>query len=328
MPPTAEELAEAERMLQDFIDGLGASGVETMRPEDLDLPEGRFTWAEAVQIMGTSGWRLNDKLCPAIQELVTQVEGCWRGVLPEDQLKLYQLPERFRYLDSIDPEGSDEFSYRSMEDPDKGEPGYPRLQLENRAYSSRAFRKLHIEVATRQDGLQVFHCVMFPRLEFDLPILSMDLVAMGGKVSLAIVDPCPLTPDLQLPPFYANPVSELQGKYDLESNRGVPDWGKAIFSPLCVIMRPESSEDLGRFLKYTLALTQLHVQIAKIAHPVSPAQRRRLSMLHAGHRRYCDKQLENDKTRRVLEAAFGAEIGEAYMKEVMFDCGPLPEGSA
>jgi hypothetical protein len=29
------------------------------------------------------------------------------------------------------------------------------LQIENRAYWSRAFRKLHIEVATRQDGLQV-----------------------------------------------------------------------------------------------------------------------------------------------------------------------------
>jgi hypothetical protein len=28
-------------------------------------------------------------------------------------------------------------------------------QVENRAYQSRAFRKLHIEVAARQDGLQV-----------------------------------------------------------------------------------------------------------------------------------------------------------------------------
>lgn len=27
---------------------------------------------------------------------------------------------------------------------------------------------------------QVFHCVMYPRLDFDLPILSMDLVASAG----------------------------------------------------------------------------------------------------------------------------------------------------
>jgi hypothetical protein len=35
--------------------------------------------------------------------------------------------------------------------------------VENRIYSSRVFRKLHLEVAWRQDGLQVLHGVFFPR---------------------------------------------------------------------------------------------------------------------------------------------------------------------
>jgi phycocyanobilin:ferredoxin oxidoreductase len=69
-----------------------------------------------------------------------------------------------------------------------------------------------------------------------------------------------------------------------------------------------------------------NLQIAKIAHPVGPAQRARLASLHAAHRRYVDKQLENDKTRRVLEAAFGPELAERYMREVMFDCPPAPQG--
>lgn len=54
---------------------------------------------------------------------------------------------------------------------------------------------------------------------------------------------------------------QLQAKYELENNRSIPPWGQAIFSPCCVIMRPQGGEDLGRFLKYTLALTQLHVQV-------------------------------------------------------------------
>jgi phycocyanobilin:ferredoxin oxidoreductase len=40
---------------------------------------------------------------------------------------------------------------------------YPRLVLENRVYSSKAFRKLHVEVGVRQDGLQVLHVVLYPR---------------------------------------------------------------------------------------------------------------------------------------------------------------------
>ena len=64
-------------------------------------------------------------------------------------------PQRFRYLDSLDPEGkADPFTFTPAAPPERGAEGWPRLQLENRAYSSRSMRKLHIEVATRQDGLQ------------------------------------------------------------------------------------------------------------------------------------------------------------------------------
>lgn len=60
------------------------------------------------------------------------------------------------------------------------------------------------------------------------------------------------------------PRSELQARYGLESNRSIPEWGRAIFSPLCVIVRPQGGEELGRFLKYALALNQLHVQVGAL----------------------------------------------------------------
>lgn len=47
---------------------------------------------------------------------------------------------------------------------------------------------------------------MYPRQEFDLPILSLDLVANSGRVSLAIIDPCPVNSMLRLPPLYQQAV--------------------------------------------------------------------------------------------------------------------------
>lgn len=47
------------------------------------------------------------------------------------------------------------WSYLDLANPAKGQEGYPRLLIENRAYCSRVFRKLHIELAHRQDGMQV-----------------------------------------------------------------------------------------------------------------------------------------------------------------------------
>lgn len=138
----------------------------------------------------------------------------------------------------------DGFAYTDVPDPEKGAEGYPRMFLENRIYCSRVFRKLHVEVGARQDGLQVgedrtatwlpwcsplsvasihtqaaclrnhspsrnfcvaqvLHMVLYPRYGFDLPILSSDLVVLpNGKVSLAIIDACPVSEDLSLPPHY------------------------------------------------------------------------------------------------------------------------------
>lgn len=45
----------------------------------------------------------------------------------------------------------------------------------------------------------------------------------------------------------------------------------------------------------------------------------RLADIRGAHERYCAKQLENSKTRRVLEAAFGGGFATRYMTEVMFD---------
>ena len=65
----------------------------------------------------------------------------------------------------------------------------------------------------------------------------------------------------------------------MASNRSTPEWGTAIFSPLCVLMRPTTGEELGAFLKYTLALVHLHVQLSKAVRPGEQG----LGMGGAGH---------------------------------------------
>ena len=39
----------------------------------------------------------------------------------------------------------------------------------------------------------------------------------------------------------------------------------------------------------------------------------------AGQKNYCTKQQKNDKTRRLLEKAFGVDWAEHYINTVLFD---------
>jgi phycocyanobilin:ferredoxin oxidoreductase len=45
----------------------------------------------------------------------------------------------------------------------------------------------------------------------------------------------------------------------------------------------------------------------------------KVAQIMAGQHNYCTKQQQNDKTRRVLEKAFGTEWAENYMTTVLFD---------
>ncbi|KAJ9522286.1 hypothetical protein QJQ45_008121, partial [Haematococcus lacustris] len=165
----------------------------------------RFPPAAANEFLGMGTWRLKGDVEACIEFLVGRLEGAWREVFEHD-LNSYPADKwkgKYDICDSMDPEYELKgWSYSDIPNPEKGQEGYPRLLLENRVYCSRVFRKLHLEVGTRQDGLDVLHVVLYPRYAYDLPILAMDLVLVKGVASLAIVDACPVRAGQELPSYY------------------------------------------------------------------------------------------------------------------------------
>eukprot|EP00798_Chlamydomonas_sp_ICE-L_P016547 gene16547-22776_t len=293
----------------------------------------KFPAPMATSMIGMGTWRLKAFADPAIQFMVSRIEGCWREMLYHD-LNLYPWQEwkgkGHDFCDNMDPKRELKgFAYADVPNPEKGEEGYPRLLLENRVYCSRVFRKLHIEVVWRQDGLQVMHVVLYPRYDYDMPILAMDLVIAGGAVTLAIIDACPVR-SMKLPPHYMQTMKELQDQTltDPDNQRAIPEWGQNIFSPLCVCMRPKDGEEFAGFMKYAVGLHRAHMMLAQLSEPVSGGDKtsvRKQAELLAGHKSFVDNQLANKKTTRVLEAAFGQEWTDDYMNSMMFDFKPEDE---
>ena len=234
---------------------------------------------------------LREKQHPLIQQLANTIEEVWHEYL---QLSPYQLPDDLGYV-----EGRLE-----------GE----KLVIENRCYQTVHFRKMHLELARVGNILDILHCVMFPRKEYDIPMFGCDLVGGRGQISAAIADLSPVNLERTLPENYHHQLGNLT-PVNFSQPRDLPEWGN-IFSDFCLFIRPSSLEEELLFLNRVREFLKIHCSQAIISVPVEPEK---VTSIIAGQHNYCTKQQQNDKTRRVLEKAFGEQWAENYMTTVLFD---------
>ncbi|HEY9768309.1 MAG TPA: phycocyanobilin:ferredoxin oxidoreductase [Coleofasciculaceae cyanobacterium] len=245
-------------------------------------------------MLETSQPSLRQEQHPLIHRLAERILNYWQKYL---ELSAYTLPEGLGYV-----EGKLE-----------GE----RLRIENRCYQTPQFRKMHLELAKVGNNLDILHCVMFPHAEYPLPIFGCDIVAGRGGISAAIADLSPSSPEKTLSSDYIKSLSGLP-EVSFAEVRDLPAWAD-IFSDFCLFVRPRDAAEEQDFLDLASNYLRIHCQQAVKSNPVSHQQQK---LYLAGQRYYCTKQQQNDKTRRVLEKAFGEEWAENYMTSVLFD---IPE---
>jgi phycocyanobilin:ferredoxin oxidoreductase len=232
---------------------------------------------------------------PLVDALADQIRVCWQE-LPE----LHPLevdPELEAISGSLDGEA---------------------LFIRNELRRCRGLRKLHLETARLDAGLQILHCVFFPDPRFDLPVFGADIVAGRGVVSAAIVDLSPVTGDL--PEAVAMRLQALPVR-TFSQERELPEWG-SIFSPYVRFVRPADAAEEQQFIAVVtdflrvMAAACAEAQPQTIDHPDTVKR-------HEGQLSYCRQQKRNDKTRRVLEKAFNPAWADRYIEELLFD-DPLP----
>lgn len=236
---------------------------------------------------------LRKQLQGSIAHLADQIEVTWHHCL---DLSPYTMPENFGYIEGQLEEGM--------------------LVIENRCYQTPQFRKLHLELARVGTQLDILHCVMFPRSTYPLPMFGADLVAGPRGISAAIVDLSPMTTDRALSETYAKRLANLPDLKFAEP-RELPTWGD-IFSPFCLFVRPVNAQEEKAFVDRVIAMLTLHCEAAIVAQPVTTPEAE--AEIVARQRYYCQKQKQNDKTRRVLQKAFGEEWTDRYINQVLFDC--------
>jgi len=228
-------------------------------------------------------------LHPLIQNLAESILDSWGGHF--DDLTEIELPEEFGRVE-------------------KETDGEEQVYIENYVWETEKFRKIHLEVAQMKSGLDILHTNMYPRYEYDIPIFGADIVASSKSVGAAIVDISSVREDRTLPDQYEilNIIDT-----DFEEDKKMPDWGD-VFSQYCVFVRP-TEEEYEKFVN--TAFTYLNYHCA-ISYNIKPNWDN-YPNVYQGHKYYCEKQRQNNKTRRVLESIFDEKYADKYISEMLFD---------
>ena len=275
---------------------------------------------------GPSDWDLDGAPDGVVLRLAKRLERAWRA-LP-DVVDAPCAPD----LKSVDAIAED------------GDPT-TAVRIENLVFTNAAFRKMHLEVAWGLGGLEVMHVVVYPWASVAAPIYAADLVAFNGRVTLCIADVCPTERDSDsvaeekmnrgVPSVLAARAETLRDamltRAPAIEPRGIPDWGVPILSQeACVCVGPPKEdfpkqEQAEAFAEYAYGLFEAYaayvLDIQKNADDADEnASFKNATMTRlAAQTFFCEKQLENDKTRKALERSMGAERTDRYMTQVLFD---------
>ncbi len=239
-----------------------------------------------------SAFSIQNKLHPILLEAVALVEN---KINSFDNVKALSLDPQLKQI------------YGSLNNED--------LFIVNEFYQAKGFRKLHLEVASLGNSMQILHSVFFPDPCFEIPIFGVDLVVISDKISAAIVDLSPVTKN-NSHIFNSSMASINIPKF--KEFRDLPEWGN-IFSPYVCFISPVDNNEEKSFLKLIgdyLSILSTFLGNIKPDHSESFNTKERFNF----QKLYCLHQKQNDKTRSVLTKFFGSSWANRYIDDILFDC--------
>eukprot|EP01031_Cornospumella_fuschlensis_P028678 gene28678-34623_t len=109
-------------------------------------------------------------------------------------------------------------------------------RIGNLCFECEKFRKVRLTYFDAGDSVQVFNTVWYPRYEYDLPILGIDLISLGKNRVLNVIDFQPLHPTAEYAAKYIEPMMSVKAKYpDLHGSLSGKIYNDTSFFSSCML---------------------------------------------------------------------------------------------
>jgi hypothetical protein len=173
----------------------------------------------------------------------------------------------------------------------------------NNVYTSPIFRHIHIQYY-KTNKIGIVHANIFPNTTTDIPILGLDFIEIGNKITGFFFD---------ITPINANQILQknlFQFKNAIKSpERKLPEWAN-FFGENFICVLP-NEEELDFLLINSRSITRDFLKY-------SESLKKRYKTNIEKQNSYCIGQKKNDKTFKALAVDVGEENAKHFLNNYMF----------
>jgi 15,16-dihydrobiliverdin:ferredoxin oxidoreductase len=202
-------------------------------------------------------------------------------------------------------------------------------RIGNREFRNSIFRKVRLTYFDGEDSVQVFNALFYPSYEYDLPLLGMDLISLGRKRVLNVIDTQPLYPTPEYSAKYVDSLSPIRERYpDLQGTLSGKIYDDTSFfsknmlfgrfsdeSQLDSVVQPALSEYLSAYLAMAAAATPDGSDTA-------------MEAVRARQQAYDEYSALKDPAVGLFDAYYGKEWSKAFVHDFLFELSGAPAALA
>lgn len=224
----------------------------------------------------------------------------------------------FRVESCENEDGSVDFSFNTN---DK-----KKARIVNICASSKEYRKIRMTYYDAGDTTQVYNAVLYPRLEYNLPILGIDLLAFNRKKYLAIVDFQPIhDTEADHATQYEHLLQPIKEQYDSLKGRMSSKFYDETkhFSQQMLFARFDDESVVERDLFPAFrSYVQTHLDLIRDTEPETNTKAMKDVLRY--HTKYDTYSADRDPATGLFAAMYGKEWAEDFVHNFLFDLSDPP----
>jgi hypothetical protein len=194
--------------------------------------------------------------------------------------------------------------------------GLKLLRFAIEAWQTDKFKRVNTLDASLMVFMKMYTLLILPNYNYNLPMLSVDIIFMGGKrvFVIELIDPANITDD-NLEAGYAKMRSLKPPEGTLEKMEVNMEWAKDAVRDVSIHNRADRTRDDLLFDLYTSYLNT-YLDMARNAQPIGAEESRKVK---AGMEWYVDTLIaKGGPAVNVFKTILGPEKQKEYVRTVMF----------